>query len=129
MGTVSVADDIANDGGMIFGSQVVEIGSQVYAADDIDISIPVTEITRKDHLGRENADVLVKGAFSGSATLQIESDATPIPEMGDTFTIEAWDGTKFHCKVKEVGIRWGSEAETKLPITFKKHHAAYQEEE
>jgi hypothetical protein len=112
-----------NDGGLVFGSQVLTIGGETYVADDINVSFPVKEIVRENEVGVEDADVLIEQPFTGSATLQVLDSTTPVPAVAAAFTITSLNGVTLNCKVKDPGIKWGKDAETKISINFKKRHA------
>lgn len=117
-----------NDGGLVFGSQVVTIDEETYVADDISISFPVEEITRKNESGVEDGDVLIEGAYTGSATLQVLDATTPVPAVAAAFQIVSLNNVTLDCKVKDPGVKWGSGAETKISINFKKRHTPIEEE-
>jgi hypothetical protein len=112
-----------NDGGLVWGSQIITIGGKTYVADDINVQFPIKEITRTNENDVEDGDVLIEGAFTGSATLQVLNSTTPVPPVAGAFTITSLNSVTLNCKVKEPGVKFGKGDEAKIPITFKKRHA------
>ena len=104
---------IYNDADVVFGSRELTINGVVYAADDFSLDHEVTEIVRTNKNDRPTGQVAIKGRITGSATLQLATSSTPMPEMGMQFTVT--EGTFVLRKVSRSESKGG---ETKVPIEF-----------
>ena len=109
-----------NDGGLVFGSQVVTIDTVAYVAENISIDAPSTVIEQKDEYGVPSGQVIVEGFVTGTATLQLASSATTLPAIGDAFQITTIGGTAVYFLVSQVGQAFSQDAETKCNISFRK---------
>jgi len=110
-----------NDGGLVFGSQVVTIDSVAYVAENISIDAPSTIIEQKNEFGVPKGQVIVEGFVTGTATLQLASSATAMPSIGDTFTlVQVGGGAAVNFLVSQVGQSFSQDAETKVNISFRK---------
>jgi hypothetical protein len=109
-----------NDGGLVFGSQVVTIDAVAYVAENISIDAPSTVIEQKDEYGVPSGQVIVEGFVTGTATLQLASSATVLPAIGDAFQITTIGGTAVYFLVSQVGQAFSQDAETKCNISFRK---------
>lgn len=110
-----------NDGGLVFGSQVVTIDSVAYVAENISIDAPSTIIEQKNQYGVPSGQVIVEGFITGTATLQLASSTTAMPSIGDTFTlVQVGGGSGVNFLVSQVGQSFSQDAETKVNISFRK---------
>ncbi len=109
-----------NDGGLVFGSQVVTIDSVAYVAENISIDAPSTIIEQKDEYGVPSGQVIVEGFVTGTATLQIASSATALPAIGDAFQITTVGGVAVYFLISQVGQSFSQDAETKVNVSFRK---------
>jgi hypothetical protein len=108
--------DIVNDGGVVGFSRLLTINGVTYSSDDFKLDTPVgTSFTRTDEKSRPTGKVDVKGVTTGSATLQLATEGTALPEFGMTFIED--EGTM---KVLTVGRAETKSGETKVAITFEK---------
>jgi hypothetical protein len=109
-----------NDGGLVFGSQVVTIDSVAYVAENISIDAPSTIIEQKDEYGVPSGQVIVEGFVTGTATLQLASSATALPAIGDAFQITTVGGAAVYFLISQVGQSFSQDAETKVNVSFRK---------
>jgi hypothetical protein len=114
-----------NDGGVVFGSQVVTINSVAYVAENIDFDDPSKNIVRTNENGVPDGQVFIDDVASGSATLQLASASTVAPPKYAEFSITPVGGAAaITFIVTQVGQRYQSAGETKIPIQFRKKLAA-----
>lgn len=104
---------IYNDSDVVYGARDLTINGVVYATDDFSLDHEVTEIVRTKKNERPSGQVAIKGRITGSATLQLATSSTALPEMGMTFTVT--EGTFI---VRKVGRTETKGGETKVPIEF-----------
>lgn len=104
---------IYNDGDVSYGSRDLVINGVTYATDDFNLDHEVTEIVRTDKQERPTGQVGIKGRVNGTATLQLATTSTALPEMGHTFAVT--EGTFV---VRKVGRTETKGGETKVPIEF-----------
>jgi hypothetical protein len=110
-----------NDGGLVFGSQVVTIDSVAYVAENISIDAPSTIIEQKDEYGVPSGQVIVEGFVTGTATLQLASSTTALPQIGDAFTLtQVGGGSAVYFLISQVGQSFSQDAETKVNVSFRK---------
>ncbi len=110
-----------NDGVLVFGTQLITIGTLVgLIADDIDLDDPTAILTRKDNVGQPAAEVLMDEVMNGTATIQMPSATVVLPAKGTYFTLTDVTGTVLHFKVVKFGRKYGNDKETKIPLTFRK---------
>jgi hypothetical protein len=118
-----------NDGGMVFGSQIVSLLNGATAVDDyiaenITLDSDSNLLESKDELGRPNKEVMIEQNPTGAATLQLESATTKLPKIGYTFKIRpiagAVDGTSdVTVKIKKVGQAFQQDGETKVSVDIR----------
>lgn len=77
--------------GIPHGSRIITIDAVAYIAENFQPTRPTNQLTRNTHLGAPNGFKLLKGRKTATATLQLETDATPIPGRGREFAGEAVD--------------------------------------
>jgi len=82
---------IYNDGDVSYGSRDLTINGVVYATDDFNLTPDKTEILRTSRLERPTGKVVIKGLVRGTATLQLATSSTAIPQIGHTFTVTEGD--------------------------------------
>ena len=112
-----------NDGGLPFGSQLITIGAAAYIADNIDIDKPCTIITGKNEFNVPFREVLIEDGYTGSATLQLATEATAAPARGAAFTVKEAGGASLPVKVSKTGSRFKKDGETLVPIEFRQRYA------
>lgn len=69
-----------------YGSRVVTVATIGYIANSFTTSQPLNVIERQNELGAPNGAVGIRQPITGSASLQLASTATDIPEAGDEFS-------------------------------------------
>ena len=74
------------DNSVAYGSSRAVTNAGTLVAENITLSFTTTLIERKDQLGAPSGFVLVKGQPTGSCTLQIPTNASTYPQVGDTIT-------------------------------------------
>lgn len=109
-----------NDGGLVFGSQILTIDSVAYVAENISVDAPSAVIEQKNIYGVPSGQVIVEGFVTGTATLQLASSATVLPTIGDAFQLTTVGGTSVYFLVSQVGQSFSQDAETKVNISFRK---------
>lgn len=109
-----------NDGGLVFGSQVLTIDSVAYVAENISVDAPSAVIEQKNIYGVPSGQVIVEGFVTGTATLQLASSATVLPTIGDAFQLTTVGGVSVYFLVSQVGQAFSQDAETKVNISFRK---------
>jgi hypothetical protein len=112
-----------NDGGVVFGSQIVTIDGVTYIAEDIDVKFPSKIIERTNEVGVDNGDVTIEKAFTGTMTLQLAAAATPIPPIGKAVTIVSLNAVSLSAKIIDTGVKFVADGETKVSVSFKKKFA------
>lgn len=112
--------NIVNDGSVQYGSRNLTIDGVVYATDDFSWNEETgSEIIRTAASGALSGRVSIKGALTGSATLQLADESTALPAWGAQFTV-----TEGVCTVTAVGRTETKDGETKVPISFVKNITA-----
>jgi len=79
---------IYNDGNIPFGSQVVTINTTDYVAEEIEFEEKSTAIYRRDEQNIPNGGVYIEDLVKGKMTLQLETNATAIPENQSLATLD-----------------------------------------
>lgn len=69
-----------------YGSEVLTIDSITYIAENFTVTQASVTAERMDEDGAPNGFALNVGPKSGSATLQLATTSTAIPQVGHTFT-------------------------------------------
>jgi hypothetical protein len=118
-----------NDGGMVFGSQIVSVKNGAVAIDDyiaenLSLDQDSNVLESKDEYGRPNKETMIEQNPTGSATLQLESATTKLPKIGYTFKIRpiagAADGSNdVTVKIKKVGSAFQQDGETKVSVEIR----------
>lgn len=80
---------LINDGNMPYGSRVLTVNGNTYIADDFTINRPSNLVERPGEFGQPTGWVLVPTLPTGSATLQLATTSTPLPEVGMSFVVDA----------------------------------------
>jgi len=86
-----------------FGSEIVQINSVNYYAEDISATKPVNVVDRTDEVGSVRDQVGVSGKITGTMTLQLETTTSAIPSPGDTLSGSYGTGSNTWFFVTEVG--------------------------
>jgi hypothetical protein len=68
-----------------YGSRVVTVSAVGYIANSFSTSESLQIIERKDTLGAPNGAIGIRQPITGSATLQLATASTAIPQSGDEF--------------------------------------------
>jgi hypothetical protein len=106
------------DSNVVCRSQVLNINSVNYVADQISISYPSKVIERTDENDAPSGQVIYSGFPTGSATLQYAAANTVHPPIGGAFNIVE-QNVNIQCFVSETGSTISKDAETKCPISFR----------
>ena len=110
-----------NDGGLVFGSQVVSIVSIAYVAESINVDKSTSVIEQKNEYGVPTGQVLIEQIPTGSMTLQLASSATVAPSIGNAFTlVPVGGGSSVTFLISKVGEQFSQDGETKLSVDFRK---------
>lgn len=104
---------IVIDGSVVAGSRDLTINAIVYATDDFKYDIESSKIVRTDKNNVPSGRKTVRGETTGSATLQLATSATAVPDFGMQFTTT--EGT---FTIEKVGRTESKNGESKVPITF-----------
>ena len=94
-----------NDGGLVFGSQVVSIVSVAYVAESINV---------------DRSTSVIEQIPTGSMTLQLASSSTVAPSIGAAFTLVPVGGGSATFLISKVGEQFTQDGETKLSVDFRK---------
>lgn len=81
------------DGAVPFGSRVETIRDTPIIFENVSIKKPSKVIERHDQIGRPNGWVSVPGFITGTATVQVPTEAFVGPNIGDSFTDTFGDTT------------------------------------
>ena len=109
-----------NDGGLVFGSQVVSIVSVAYVAESINVDKSTSVIEQKNEYGVPTGQVLIEQIPTGSMTLQLASSSTVAPSIGAAFTLVPVGGGSATFLISKVGEQFSQDGETKLSVDFRK---------
>lgn len=105
------------DGTIVVGTAILAISGTNYIANNLTFSFETDEVTSLNQQGLPIKQALFDKAFTGDATLQLPSNASPIPTRGSTFTVYMPDGTtSLNCKITGTGIKEEQKGETLLPV-------------
>lgn len=69
-----------------YGTRVVTVATIGYIANSFSTSQSLNVIDRQDTLGAPNGAIGIRQPITGSASLQLASTATQIPDAGDEFS-------------------------------------------
>lgn len=113
-----------NDGGVVFGSQVLSIDDrddnpQDYIADAFSLDDPSNFFVRKNEVGVPNGQVGIDDVPTGTATLQLEDSTVKLPKKYAEFTATEVGGSSITLIVAKVGQAFQSEGETKVTIDIR----------
>lgn len=106
---MAIQNDLA--GSANFGVPTASINSNVYIAEDMDITRGSERYVQKDGNGEPTGQVLVPQSKEGSGTLQLRDQA--VPAIGDTMTFNGDDYL-----LSEVGEPFSQDSEYKVNISF-----------
>jgi len=70
-----------------YGSRVLTLSAVGYIANSFSTSSSLQVIDRQDELGAPNGAVGIRQPITGSASLQLATSSTAIPDPGDSFTL------------------------------------------
>lgn len=104
---------IVIDGSVLGGSRDLTINGVVYATDDFKYDIDSNQMLRTDKNNIPSGRKVTRGETTGTATLQLATISTAIPDFGMTFI--STEGTYYITKVGRAETKNG---ETKVPISF-----------
>jgi hypothetical protein len=128
MPTGTTGTGIHNDGGLVFGSQVLTIptgGAVTYIAKNIKINRPTALIESPGALGEPGKEALVEKNFTGTATLSILDIDTKAPAVAAAFTVQPRGGVAgtpiaaLNCKIVDNGENSDQNAEGTFEVTFR----------
>jgi hypothetical protein len=109
-----------NDGGLVFGSQVVTIDSVAYVAESISVDRSTNVIEHKNEYGVPTGQVFVNQIQTGSMTLQLASSSTASPTIGDTVAITPVGGGSAKIfLISKVGEAFSQDGETKVTVDMR----------
>ena len=116
---------LVNDGSVQYGSRVLTINSVTYVAEQIEVRRPSFVIERRDQLNKPNGQVIDEDFVTGTATLQLATGATVIPQIGQTFqeTFVAAIGAETFI-LSEIGQPEAQGDAKKVPVSFRKKYNA-----
>lgn len=109
---MAIVNDLA--GSASYGVPTVTIDSVEFVAENFDVTNPSDVYEQKDNNGEYTGCVMVKGAITGSCTLQLRNNTLPV--VGDALTCSVISGT---FKVTEVGQTYSNDSEHKVNISFR----------
>lgn len=117
-----------NDSSVQYGSRVLTIGSAdggaggvAYVADNITIERGAKTIERTNEIDEPSGQVSYPTFVSGSATLQLASGSTVVPQQGYEFAstfITALGSEEFY--IETISQPFTKDGETKVNINFRK---------
>lgn len=113
-----------NDGGVVFGSQVLTIGdrdgnAQTYIADSFSLDDPANWFVRKNEVGVPNGQVGIDEVPTGSAQLQLADSTVKLPKKFAEFTAVEVGGSAVTLIVAKVGQAFSQDGETKVSIDLR----------
>ena len=112
--------NIYNDGGMVFGSQVVSINSVNYVAEQITLDFGSDWAVRNDEGGVPTAQHGRKTVGTGSMTLQLASVNTVLPPIFSVVIIDqAAAAGNVNVIITKVGQAFDHGGETKVPVDIR----------
>lgn len=106
---------VYQDGTHKYGSVVLTINSVAYVGENFSTNAPSSVVEVTDEMGLPSGQVIVPGFGDGSATLQLATASTALPERGDTFKESTVDYI-----VSEVGEARTQNEISKVNISFRK---------
>lgn len=107
------------DGGILFGSQVVQINSVNYVFEKISAKKGQRRILQMNESGVPSKKAHVRTLTEGSATLQYPTQTSPSPPQFSVFQlVPAGGGAALSYILEDVGEEFDHEGETKCQITF-----------
>jgi len=116
---------IYNDGAVQMGARDLTINSVVYAGDSVAVNRPTKNVRRTNSVDEPSGSRIWNDFVTGSATLQLADETTPIPLLGMTFeeTFVASIGAETFI-IDNVGQPEEKAGEKKVSITFVKKYSA-----
>jgi hypothetical protein len=113
-----------NDGGVVFGSQVLTIKNrsnvdQAYIAEAFSLDDPSNWFVRKNEVGVPNGQVGIDDVPTGSATLQLADDEVLLPKKYAVFSATEVGGSTISLIVAKVGQAFTQDGETKVTIDIR----------
>jgi len=116
--------DLYNSGTIGHGSMVLTIETVAYIAENITPNDAANRTDRNDEKGNHSGFVMTQGPVTGSATLQLETASTAIPEKGDTFKADFFrKDTEATYIIESVSPAFAQGETHKVSITFVKDPA------
>jgi hypothetical protein len=121
---MSDAAGTKNDGGVVFGSQILSINdrddsAQDYIAEQFSLEDGSNWFVRKNEVGVPNGQVGVDEVPTGSATLQLADDSVKLPKKYAVFTAVEVGGSTVSLIVAKVGEAFTQDGETKVTIDIR----------
>lgn len=101
------------DGSVLGGSRQLTINGTLYDTDDFKYDIDSNKILRTDKNTVPSGRKITRGETTGTATLQLATISTPVPDFGHTFVQP--EGTFI---IEKVGLTQTKNGESKIPISF-----------
>lgn len=113
-----------NDGGVVFGSQVLTIAdrdgaNQTYIAEAFSLDDPSNWFVRKNEVGVPNGQVGIDDVPTGSATLQLADSDVKLPKKFAEFDATEVGGDTVTLIVAKVGQAFTQDGETKVTIDLR----------
>jgi hypothetical protein len=112
-----------NDGTVQYGSRVLTVDTIAYVADNCSVTRPGKTIERTNELDEPTGQVSYAGFVTGSATLQLATGSTVIPELGDEFSttwVTSLGAETFY--LDSITQAETNSAEKKINVTFRKKY-------
>lgn len=114
---------IYNDGAVQMGARDLTINEIVYAGDSVAVNRPTKNVRRTNSVDEPSGSRIYADFVTGSATLQLADETTPIPENGmtfaETFVTNIGEETFI---IDNVGQPEEKAGEKKVTITFVKKY-------
>lgn len=113
-----------NDGGVVFGSQVLSIddrddNAQDYIAEAFSLDDPSNWVVRKNEVGVPNGQFGVDDVPTGSCTLQLADSTVKLPKKYAEFSAVEVGGTEVDLIVAKIGQAFQHDGETKVTIDIR----------
>jgi len=111
--------DLYNPNNIPHGTAILTINSVAYKANNINITEPTEQLSRKEVTGEDSVDmVVIAGRRNGTADIQLAADSTAIPATGGTFSYAFRTGASRLWVITEVGTAREIAGLTTCNITF-----------
>lgn len=109
-----------NDGGLVFGSQVLTINLVTYIAESFSLTDGSNRIASMNEFGVPNKQAFMDETPTGEATLQLASATTPLPPKYSVVPCITLNAVSVDCIITEVGHAKTQNGETKVTIKLYK---------